>query len=74
MALTFRAFKPFIRFGLLNDWLNIQLARLAAHEGRIRALSLVIVVTRVIPKSGVILPHSLFRMTPWLNEEHLAQS
>ena len=43
---------------------------LTAHEGGIKALSLVIVVTRVIPKSGVFLPHSSFRMVLWLIGEH----
>ena len=33
---------------------------LTAHEGRIKTPSLVIVVTRAIPKSGVTLPHITF--------------
>ena len=53
--------------GSPTHWPN----ELTVHEKRVKALSLVIVVTRVIPKSGVILPHSSFRMVLRLIGEHL---
>ena len=74
MKLAFGALKPFIRVSRLGYEMTGSPTHrpdeLTAHEGRIKALSLVIVVTPVIAKSAVILPHSSFRMVLWLIGKH----